>query len=195
MKGNHHDRTRTERIPRPGMELCSIHSGGGHLFPLRSHRNSGHASSPDTRSFRSFVHSPSLPRTSGSSFLKNSSRLHGGVHAGGISLRINGRICYDTNRSCCITAKYRITLLYGAGYWQVIVISAQILIRMTSLCATGSGSSSTTHGFGLTAPVRRSSQNRCGGASCTALPTCCQTAPTLTSSAMRIGAVLTSFRN
>ena len=29
---------------------------------------------------------------------------------------------------------------------------------------TGSGSSSTTHGFGLTAPVRRSSQNRCGGA-------------------------------
>ena len=44
-------------------------------------------------------------------------------------------------------------------------------------------------------PCRNSSRNRCGGASCTALPTCCQTAPTLTSSAMRIGAVLTSFRN
>ena len=87
--------------------------------PLRSLRSSGHASSPDTRSFKSFVHSPSLPRTSGSSFLKSSHRLHGGVHAGGISLRINGRICYDTNRPCCIIAKYRITLLYGAGYWQV----------------------------------------------------------------------------
>ena len=132
--------------------------------PLRSLRSSGHASSPDTRSFKSFVHSPSLPRTSGSSFLKSSHRLHGGVHAGGISLRINGRICYDTNRPCCIIAKYRITLLYGAGYWQVIVISAQILIRMTSLCATGSGSSSTPHGFGITVHAKTSSQNQCGGA-------------------------------
>ena len=89
--------------------------------PLRSLRSSGHASSPDTRSFKSFVHSPSLPRTSGSSFLKSSHRLHGGVHAGGISLRINGRICYDTNRPCCITAKSWITLLYGAGYWRATV--------------------------------------------------------------------------
>ena len=32
-----------------------------HLFPLHSLRSSGHASSPGTRSFKSFVHSPSLP--------------------------------------------------------------------------------------------------------------------------------------
>ena len=43
--------------------------------PLRSHRSSGHASSPDTRSFRSFVHSPSSPRTNGPLFLKSSHRL------------------------------------------------------------------------------------------------------------------------
>lgn len=96
--------------------------------------------------------------------LENSHRLHGGVHAGGISLRINGRICCDTNRLCSIIAKYRITPLYGAGYWQVTVISVQILIRMTSLCATGSGSSSTTHGFGITVHAKTSSQNQCGGA-------------------------------
>ena len=132
--------------------------------PNRYLRPSEHASSPDTRNSWNSAPSPSSPRTSGSSFLKNSSRLHGGVHACGISLRINGRICYDTNRPCCITAKSRITLLYGAGYWQVIVISAQILIRMTSLCATGSGSSSTTHGFGITVHAKTSSQNQCGGA-------------------------------
>ena len=132
--------------------------------PNRYLRPSEHASSPDTRNSWNSAPSPSSPRTSGSSFLKNSSRLHGGVHAGGISLRINGRICCDTNRLCSIIAKYRITLLYGAGYWQVIVISAQILIRMTSLCATGSGSSSTTHGFGITVHAKTSSQNRCGGA-------------------------------
>ena len=138
--------------------------------PLRSHRSSGHASSPDTRSFRSFVHSPSSPRTSGSSFLKNSSRLHGGVHAGGISLRINGRICYDTNRPCCITAKSRITLLYGAGCWRVAGVMQGISTRMTSRLGTGSGSSSTPLGFGLIAPVRRSSQNRYGGAFFSVLP-------------------------
>ena len=132
--------------------------------PLHSLRSSRHASSHDTRNFRSSAPSSSSPLTNGPLFLKNSSRLHGGVHAGGISLRIKGRICYDTNRPCCITAKSRITLLYGAGYWQVIVISAQILIRMTSLCATGSGSSSTTHGFGITVHAKTSSQNRCGGA-------------------------------
>ena len=135
-----------------------------HLFPLRSLRSSGHASSHDTRNFRSSAPSSSSPLTNGPLFLKNSSRLHGGVHAGGISLRINGRICCDTNRPCCIIAKYRITLLYGAGYWQVIVISAQILIRMTSLCATGSGSSSTPHGFEITVHAKTSSQNQCGGA-------------------------------
>ena len=132
--------------------------------PLHSLRSSRHASSHDTRNFRSSAPSSSSPLTNGPLFLKNSSRLHGGVRAGRISLRINGRICCDTNRPCCITAKSRITLLYGAGYWQVIVISAQILIRMTSLCATGSGSSSTTHGFGITVHAKTSSQNRCGGA-------------------------------
>ena len=35
--------------------------------PLRSHRSSGHASSPDTRNSRSSAPSPSSPRTSGSS--------------------------------------------------------------------------------------------------------------------------------
>ena len=132
--------------------------------PLHSLRSSRHASSHDTRNFRSSAPSSSSPRTSGSSFLKSSHRLHGGVHAGGISLRINGRICYDTNRPCCITAKSRITLLYGAGYWQVAGVMQGISTRMTSRLVTGSGSSSTPHGFGLTAPVRRSSQNRCGGA-------------------------------
>ena len=132
--------------------------------PLHSLRSSRHASSHDTRNFRSSAPSSSSPLTNGPLFLKNSSRLHGGVHAGGISLRINGRICCDTNRLCSIIAKYRITLLYGAGYWQVIVISAQILIRMTSLCATGSGSSSTPHGFGITVHAKTSSQNQCGGA-------------------------------
>ena len=130
--------------------------------PLHSLRSSRHASSPDTRNSWNSAPSPSSPRTSGSSFLKNSSRLHGGVHAGGISLRINGRICCATNRPCCITAKSRITLLYGAGYWRVTVISAQISIRMISLWATGSGASSTTHGFGITVHAKTSSQNRCG---------------------------------
>lgn len=143
-----------------------------HLFPLRFLRSSGHASSPDTRSFKSFVHSPSLPRTSGSPFLKSSQRLHGGVRAGKISPLLNGSVCYGINRPYCITARYRITLLYEAGYWRVTVISAQISIRMTSLWATGSGSSSTTHDFGLTAPVRRSLRNRCGGASFTVQPSC-----------------------
>ena len=132
--------------------------------PLRSLRSSGHASSPDTRSFKSFVHSPSLPRTSGSSFLKSSHRLHGGVHAGGISLRINGRICYDTNRPCCITAKSRITLLYGADCWRVAGVMQGISTRMTSRLGTGSGSSSIPHGSGITVHAKTSSQNRCGGA-------------------------------
>ena len=132
--------------------------------PLHSLRSSRHASSHDTRNFRSSAPSSSSPLTNGPLFLKNSSRLHGGVHAGGISLRINGRICCNTNRPCCITAKSRITLLYGAGYWRATVISAQILIRMTSLSATGSGSSSTTHGFGITVHAKTSSQNQCGGA-------------------------------
>ena len=135
-----------------------------HLFPLHFHRSSGHASSHDTRNFRSSAPSSSSPLTSGSSFLKNSSRLHGGVHAGGISLRINGRICYDTNRPCCITAKSRITLLYGAGCWREAGVMQGISTRMTSRLATGSGSSSTPHGFGITAPVRRSLRSRCGGA-------------------------------
>ena len=132
--------------------------------PLHSLRSSRHASSHDTRNFRSSAPSSSSPLTNGPLFLKNSSRLHGGVRAGRISLRINGRICCDTNRPCCITAKSRITLLYGAGYWQVAGVMQGISTRMTSRLVTGSGSSSTPHGFGLTAPVRRSSQNRCGGA-------------------------------
>ena len=135
-----------------------------HLFPLRFHRSSGRASSPDTRSFRSFVHSPSLPRTSGSSSLKNSSRLHGAVPAGKISHLPNGNACYGTSRLCFTIARYRITPLYGVDCWRVTVISAQILIRTTSQLATGSGSSNTIRGFGLTAPVRNSSRNRCGGA-------------------------------
>ena len=132
--------------------------------PLHSLRSSRHASSHDTRNFRSSAPSSSSPLTNGPLFLKNSSRLHGGVHAGGISLRINGRICYDTNRPCCITAKSRITLLYGAGCWRVAGVMQGISTRMTSRLGTGSGSSSTPLGFGLTAPVRRSSQNRYGGA-------------------------------
>ena len=163
MKGNHHDRTRTERIPRPGMELCSIFPGRGIRFRTAFSKTVG-ASSPDTRNSRNSALSPSSPQTNGPPFLKSSHRLHGGVRAGRISLRINGRFCYDTNRLCSIIAKSRITLLYGAGCWRVTVISAQISIRMTSLCATGSGSSSTTHGFGLTVHAKTSSQNRCGGA-------------------------------
>ena len=135
-----------------------------HPFPLRFHRSSGLASSPDTRSFRNSAHSPSLPRTSGSSSLKNSSRLHGAVPAGKISLLPNGNACYGTSRLCFTIAKYRIIRLCGVGCWRVTVISAQILIRTTSQLATGSGSSSTTRGVGLTAPVRNSSRNRCGGA-------------------------------
>ncbi len=132
--------------------------------PLHSLRSSRHASSHDTRNFRSSAPSSSSPLTNGPLFLKNSSRLHGGVHAGGISLRINGRICYDTNRPCCITAKSRITLLYGAGYWQVAGVMQGISTRMTSRLVTGSGSSSTPHGFGITVHAKTSSQNRCGGA-------------------------------
>ena len=133
-------------------------------FPLHFHRNSGHASFPDTRSFRSSAPSPSSPQTNGSPLLKDSSRLHGGVHAGRISPLLNGNVCYCISRLCFTIAKSRITLLYGAGYWRVTVISAQISTRMTSQCATGSGSSSTTHGFGLTVHAKTSSQNRCGGA-------------------------------
>ena len=44
-------------------------------------------------------------------------------------------------------------------------------------------------------PAGNSSRNRCGGASCTAPPTCCRIARALTNSVMRIGAVLISFRN
>ena len=132
--------------------------------PNRYLRPSEHASSPDTRNSRNSALFPSSPQTNGPLFLKNSSRLHGGVHAGGISLRINGRICCDTNRPCCITAKSRITLLYGAGCWRVAGVMQGISTRMTSRLGTGSGSSSTPLGFGLTAPVRRSSQNRYGGA-------------------------------
>ena len=163
--------------------------------PLHSLRSSRHASSHDTRNFRSSAPSSSSPLTNGPLFLKSSHRLHGGVRAGGISLRINGRICYDTNRSCCITAKSWITLLYGAGYWRATVISAQISIRMTSLCATGSGSSSTTHVFGITVHAKTSSRNRCGGVFFTVQPSCCQIAHTFTCSAMRSGADSTIFRN
>ena len=135
--------------------------------PLHSLRSSRHASSHDTRNFRSSAPSSSSPLTNGPLFLKNSSRLHGGVHAGGISFRINGRICYDTNRPCCITAKSRITLLYGAGYWRVTVISAQISTRTTSRLVTGSGSSSIIRARGFNVPAGNSSRNRCGGASFT----------------------------
>lgn len=163
--------------------------------PLHSLRSSRHASSHDTRNFRSSAPSSSSPLTNGPLFLKNSSRLHGGVHAGGISLRINGRICYDTNRPCCITAKSWITLLYGAGYWRATVISARISIRMISLCATGSGASSTTRVLGITALVRNSSRNRCGGVFFTVQPSCCQIAHTFTCSATRTGAGSTFFRS
>ena len=163
--------------------------------PNRYLRPSEHASSPDIRNFRSSAPSSSSPLTNGPLFLKNSSRLHGGVHAGGISLRINGRICYDTNRPCCITAKSWITLLYGAGYWRATVISARISIRMISLCATGSGVSSTTRVLGITALVRNSSRNRCGGVFFTVQPSCCQIAHTFICSATRTGAGSTFFRS
>ena len=163
--------------------------------PLHSLRSSGHASSLDTRSFRNSAPSPSLPRTSGSSFLKSSHRLHGGVRAGKISPPLNGSDCYGTNRLCSIIAKYRITPLYGVGCWQATGVTKEISTRTTSRLATGSGPSNIIRARGFNVPAGNSSRNRCGGASCTALPTCCQTAPTLTSSAMRIGAVLTSFRN
>lgn len=151
-------------ISRFGMELCRFYAGKKHPFQRPYPRPSGHASSPDTRNSRNSALSPNSPQTNGPLFLKNSSRLHGGVHAGGISLRINGRICCDTNRPCCITAKSRITLLYGAGYWRVAGVMQGISTRMTSLCATGSGSSSTPHGFGITVHAKTSSQNQCGGA-------------------------------
>ena len=85
-----------------------------------------------SRSFRNSVHSPSLPRTSGSSFLKSSSHLHGGVRAGKISPLLNGSVCYDTNRLCSITAKSRIIRLYGVDYWQVAGVMQGISTRMTS---------------------------------------------------------------
>lgn len=126
----------------------------------------------DTRNFRSFVRLRSSLLLTGLSSLKNSSRLHGGVRAGKISPLPNGNACYDTSRLCSTIARYRITPLYGADYWRVTVISAQILIRTTSHLATGSGSSSTTRGVGFIAPVRNSSLSRCGGASCTVQPSC-----------------------
>lgn len=163
--------------------------------PLRSHRSSGHASSPDTRSFRNSVHSPSLPRTSGSSFLKSSSHLHGGVRAGKISPLLNGNVCYCISRPYCITAKYRITPLYGVGCWQATGVTKEISTRTTSRLATGSGPSSIIRARGFTVPAGNSSRNRCGGASCTVPLSCCRTAPTLTSSAMRTGVVSTSSRS
>lgn len=193
-KGNLPDRTRTKRILWSGMELCSIYLWGSICFRSAFSKTAG-ASSPDIRNSRLSALSPSSPQTSGSPFLKNSSRLHGGVHAGGISLRINGRICCDTNRPCCITAKSRIPLLYGADCWQVTVISARISIRMISLCATGSGASSTTRVLGITALVRNSSRNRCGGVFFTVQPSCCQIAHTFTCSATRTGAGSTFFRS
>ena len=135
--------------------------------PLRSHRSSGHASSPDTRSFKSFVHSPSLPRMSGSPFLKSSYLWHGGVHAGKISHLPNGNDCYNTNRLCSITAKSRITLLYGADYWQVAGVMQGISTHMISLWEIGSGSSSIIRARGFNVPAGNSSRNRCGGASFT----------------------------
>ena len=128
-------------------------------------------------------------------FVKNNCPLHGAASAGKISPRISGSDCYGASRLCSIIAKYRIIRLCGVDCWRVTVISAQILIRTTSQLATGSGSSSIIRGFGLTAPVRSSSRNRCGGASCTAPPTCCRIARALTNSVTKTGVVLISFRN
>ena len=138
-----------------------------HLFPLLSLRSSGHASSPDTRSFRNSVHSPSLPRTSGSSFLRSSYLWHGGVRAGKISPLLNGNVCYCISRPYCITAKSRIIRLYGVGYWQVAGVMQGISTHMISLWETGSGSSSIIRARGFTVHAKTSSQNRCGGASFT----------------------------
>ena len=135
--------------------------------PLRSHRSSGHASSPDTRSFKSFVHSPSSPQKSGSPFLKSNSRLHGGAPAGKISPPLNGSVCYCISRLCSIIAKYLIIRLYGVGYWQVAGVMQGISTHMISLWETGSGSSSIIRARGFNVPVRRSLRSRCGGASFT----------------------------
>ena len=73
--------------------------------------------------------------------------------------------------------------------------STDIDMRMISLCATGSGASSTTRVLGITALVRNSSRNRCGGVFFTVQPSCCQIAHTFTCSATRTGAGSTFFRS
>ena len=120
-----------------------------------------------SRHFKSFVHSPSLPRTSGSSFLKSSHRLHGGAPAGKISPLLNGSGYYDTNRLCTITARYLIIRLYGVGYWQVTGVMQGISTHMISLWEIGSGSSSIIRARGFNVPAGNSSRNLCGGASFT----------------------------
>lgn len=68
-------------------------------------------------------------------------------------------------------------------------------IRVILRSATGSGPSSIIRARGFNVPAGNSSRNRCGGASCTAPPTCCRIARVLTSSVTKTGVVLISFRN
>ena len=147
------------------------------------------------RNSRSFVRlRSSLPPT-GLSSLKNNCLLHGAAPAGKISPRISGSDCYGTNRLCSIIAKYRIIRLCGVGCWRVTGPLKKRSIRVILRLAIGSGPSSIIRARGFNVPAGNSSRNRCGGASCTAPPTCCRIARVLTSSVTKTGVVLISFRN
>ena len=102
---------------------------------------------------------------------------------------------YGTSRLCSIIAKYRITPLCGVDCWRVTGPLKKRSIRVILRSATGSGPSSIIRARGFNVPAGNSSRNRCGGASCTAPPTCCRIARALTNSVTKTGVVLISFRN
>lgn len=131
----------------------------------------------------------------GLSSLKNNFLLHGAVPAGKISPRISGSDCYGASRLCSTIAKSRIIRLCGVGCWRVTGPLKKRSIRVILRSATGSGPSSIIRARGFNVPAGNSSRNRCGGASCTAPPTCCRIARVLTSSVTKTGVVLISFRN
>ena len=87
-----------------------------------------------------------------------------------------GSDCYGTSRLCSIIAKYRITPLCGVDCWRVTGPLKKRSIRVILRSATGSGPSSIIRARGFNVPAGNSSRNRCGGASCTAPPTCCRIA-------------------
>lgn len=83
----------------------------------------------------------------------------------------------------------------GVDCWRVTGPLKKRSIRVILRSATGSGPSSIIRARGFNVPAGNSSRNRCGGASCTAPPTCCRIARALTNSVTKTGVVLISFRN